>query len=345
MKNLNNREIASFCSQVAMFQQAGITPVEGMRLLLSDAKTSEAKKIYEKIISTCMSGEPFYTGLESAEVFPEYVLHMAKLGEESGNLDDVMNSLASYYEREDEIADSIRSAISYPSIMIAMMFLVIIVLITKVLPIFNQVFIQLGSEMSGFSASLLKLGNQINTYSVVFLLLLILCVGLYFYATKTASGKRIVRKVLYKIPFTKKLYDNIAAGRFASGIALTTASGMDTYRSLDLVAQLVENDTIKEKIGICKKSLLNGSSFPEAIGECGIFSNFYTRMIAVGSKTGSTDTVMNKIADTYQKETTKKLADLISVLEPTLVIILSLIVGLILLSVILPLMGVMSSIG
>jgi len=345
MKKLNNREIASFCAQVAMLQQAGIAPSEGMRLLLSDAKTEEAKKIYEKILETCSKGEPFYAGVESCQVFPEYVLHMIKLGEESGNLDDVMNNLASYYEREEEISDSIRSAISYPFIMIAMMFIVIIVLITKVLPIFNQVFIQLGSEMTGFSASLLHLGKQINAYSFVFLGLLILAVLLYFYATKTTSGKQYSRKVLYKLPVAKGLYDSIAAGRFASGMALTLASGMDTYRSLDLVAQLVENDAIREKIAFCKQALLQGSNLSEAIGEAGIFSNFHTRMIAVGFRTGSTDVVMNKIADNYNKEATSKLSSLISILEPTLVIILSLIVGLILLSVILPLMGIMSSIG
>ena len=180
---LNNREISFFCSQMAMLQQAGIAPVEGMRILLSDAKTADAKRIYQQILDVCSTGEPFSEGIKSCNVFPEYVLHMICLGEESGNLDEVMNALAEYYEREEDISDSLRSAISYPFIMIGMMIVVILVLITKVLPIFNQVFKQLGSEMTGISASLLQLGNQINRYSLVFLGFLVLLFCLYFYTT------------------------------------------------------------------------------------------------------------------------------------------------------------------
>ncbi len=344
-KMLNNREISSFCSQVAMLQQAGIAPAEGMSLLLSDVKTNDAKQIYQQIFDVCSKGETFYEGVKSCGLFPEYVLHMIRLGEESGNLDEVMASLARYYEREDEISDSIRSAISYPFIMIGMMFVVIIVLITKVLPIFNQVFIQLGSKMSGFSASLLALGNQINRYSIVFLGLLLLLFVFYLFSTKTPAGRRTTKKLFYRLPFLRNFYDSIASGRFASGMALTLSSGMDTYHSLDLVMQLVENQAMQEKVQKCKEFLLAGDNFSEAVNKAGIFSNFYSRMIAVGFRAGTIDTVMNQIADNYDRETTRKLASILSVLEPTLVIVLSLIVGLILLSVILPLMGIMSSIG
>lgn len=342
---LNNREISFFCSQMAMLQQAGIAPVEGMRILLSDAKTADAKRIYQQILDVCSTGEPFSEGIKSCNVFPEYVLHMICLGEESGNLDEVMNALAEYYEREEDISDSLRSAISYPFIMIGMMIVVILVLITKVLPIFNQVFQQLGSEMTGISASLLQLGNQINRYSLVFLGFLVLLFCLYFYTTKTLSGKKHLRNMGNHIPFIKSFYDSMASGRFAAGMAMTLSSGMDTFQSLDLVSHLVENKEMQEKIEACKTSILQGSNLSEAINDTGIFSNFYARMISVGFRTGSTDQVMKKIADNYDKETTRKLSGIISILEPTLVIVLSLIVGLILLSVILPLMGIMSSIG
>ena len=342
---LNNREISFFCSQMSMLQQAGIAPVEGMRILLSDAKTSDAKRIYQQILDVCSTGQPFSEGVKSCGVFPEYVLHMLRLGEESGNLDDVMSALAEYYEREEDISDSLHSAISYPFIMIGMMVVVILVLITKVLPIFNQVFKQLGSEMSGFSASLLHLGNQINQYSLIFLGFLILLLCFYFYTTKTVSGKKMLKQLGNHIPFIRSFYDSMASGRFASGMALTLSSGMDTFQSLALVSQLVENKGMQAKIESCKTALLKGSNLSEAIIEAGIFSNFYARMIAVGFRTGSTDQVMKKIADNYDKETTRKLSSIISILEPTLVIVLSLIVGLILLSVILPLMGIMSSIG
>lgn len=344
-KPLTNREIASFCSQTAMLFQAGITPTESMHILLNDAETKESKEIMQTILDVCKTGESFSTALAQTNVFPGYVVNMIALGEESGILDNVLNSLATYYEREDSIAESIRSAVSYPFIMIGIMFLVIFVLLGKVMPIFNQVFIQLGSEMTGISSSLLNLGNTINRYSLIILVVLGLLVVGYLLATKTTRGKRITRKFLSVFPLTKGFYDKIAAGRFANGMALTICSGMDTYASLDLVSELTEHKELQKKIAHCKAEIHAGANLSEALTTAGIFSNLYARMVSVGFRTGSIDTVMQKIADSYDRETERKIRTIISVVEPTLVIILSVLVGLILLSVIFPLTGIMSSIG
>ena len=342
---LTNQEIASFCSQTAMLFQAGITPVESMQIMLSDSKSTEGKAVIEAILKTCRKGESFANALRDSNVFPDYVLHMITIGEESGNLDDVMQSLADYYEREESISDSIRSAVSYPFIMIGIMLLVIFVLLGKVMPIFNQVFIQLGSEMSGISASLLQIGNSLNRYSLLILIVLAVLVLVYLLSVKTKRGRSISRKFLSVFPPTKSFYEKLAAGRFASGMALTISSGMDTYTSLDMVSALTEHTVMQKKIAECKEAIKLGANLSEALTGANIFSNLYARMVSVGFKTGSIDTVMNKIADHYDKETERKIRSIISILEPTLVIILSVIVGFILLSVIFPLMGIMSSIG
>jgi len=120
---------------------------------------------------------------------------------------------------------------------------------------------------------------------------------------------------------------------------------MDTFSSLDMVSEIVEHKGMQAKIAECKKAIRAGANFSEALSGSGIFTNLYARMISIGFRTGSIDVVMQKIADNYDRETEKKLHSIISVLEPTLVIFLSIIVGLILLSVIFPLMGIMSSIG
>ncbi len=344
-KKLTNQEIASFCGQTAMLFQAGITPLESMGILLNDSNTTEGREIIRKIADTCSKGESFSQSLKISEVFPDYVLHMITIGEESGNLDHVMQSLSDYYEREDSISDSIKSAVSYPFIMIGIMLLVIFVLLGKVMPIFNQVFIQLGSEMSGISATLLHMGNSLNQYSLIFVLILLVFVLLYLLSTKTKKGRMLTRNFLSIFPLTKSFYEKLAAGRFASGMALTIGSGMDTFSSLDMVSQLTEHKGMQDKIESCKKSIKDGANFSEALSESGIFSNLYSRMVAVGFRTGSIDIVLQKIADNYDKETERKIRSIISILEPTLVIILSIIVGLILLSVIFPLMGIMSSIG
>lgn len=344
-RQLSNAEIASFCSQIAMLFQAGITPLEGINIMLSDVKDSSARELLTQIRDICRLGEPFSKALADTKMFPDYVLSTIALGEESGNLDNCMVSLSAYYEKEESIAESIKSAISYPFIMVVMMLAVIFVLISKVMPIFNQVFIELGSEMTGFAASLLQLGDTLNRYSIVLLITICLLFVLYLFTTKTKIGKHCSASFFTVFPLTKGFYESVACERFASGMAITLSSGMDTFTSLDMVSDLVGNKLMQEKIAACKKAIREGSNFAEALVGSGIFNNLYSQMIAVGFRSGNIDTVLAKIANNYKKETDKRIQSIISILEPTLVIILSVIVGLILLSVILPLIGIMTSIG
>jgi type IV pilus assembly protein PilC len=347
MKNhtLSSEELASFCSQISILLHAGITPVEGIRILLSDTEDPDSKKLLQGIMDEISKGHNFSESLEIVGVFPPYLLSTIKLGEEAGSIDDVMSSLADYYERETEIADSIKSAITYPLIMIGMMFIIIIILITKVLPIFNQVFTQLGSEITGFAASLMQLGTTINNYSILFGGILVVLFLIYIFFSKTEVGRKSWHKFSANFFLTRKFNEEIAIGRFAGGMALAISTGLDTFSGLDLAKGLVENKNISAKIDICRKAIEKGDSLAEGLKEAGIFSNVNNRMIAVGVKTGETDVIMKKIADEYEKRSEKKMGDIVSVIEPTLVIVLSVIVGLILLSVILPLMGIMANLG
>ena len=344
-KKLNNYEIASFCRQMALLMKAGITPSDGIDILMEEQNDPAARKILSSISQVLSSGEKFHVALNMSGVFPDYVIHMVTIGEESGNIDVVMDSLADYYEREDSIQANIKNAVSYPLIMVFMMLIVILVLVIKVLPIFEQVFAQLGTNMSGFSQSLLNAGNILNKYSIVFVGILVLLALLFFYYSYTTGGKKAFGRLMDKFRPTKKLLEELESERFASGMVLTLSSGMDTYESLSLVKRLVETDAMKKKIETCSTLLLDGDSFPEALEKSKIFTSFYSQMVAVGFKSGSMDKAMKQIAERFEHETERKIFSLISVLEPTLVIIMSIIVGMILLSVILPLMGIMSTIG
>lgn len=342
---LSNSEIAAFCRQTAMIIHAGITPAEGMDILIQDTISKDGKELLQKIGNACKRGEHFHQAIASTGLFPDYVIKLVTLGEESGNLDDVLLSLAQYYEREDAIADSVKTAVTYPLIMIAMMFLVIIVLVVRVLPIFKQVFIQLGTEMSPLATSMLNIGNLLSKYSVIITVLLFVIVAACLITYKTSSGRRKITRFLTRFPLTRNFYEKIAAGRFASGMYMVVSSGMDTYQGLDLISEIVENDNMKQKIALCKQEMAQQANLPEALAKAEIFSNLHARMVAIGFRSGSIDTVMKQIAQNYEDETDKQIHRIISVIEPTLVIILSLVVGIILLSVLLPLMGIMSSIG
>lgn len=350
LKMMSNKELAMFCDQMAMILKAGQTPEAGVTLMLEDAASEEAKRILEPIAKMCDLGEPFQNACAASGVFPKYALDMIEIGNTSGKLDDVLESLANHYNREEEVAMSIKSAVTYPFLIICMMLIVILVLVIKVLPIFQQVFVQLGTEMTGFSKGLLNFGNTLSTYSIVFIAIVVLAALAFLYFTKTPSGKNAWLKFCSTFPLTKNFYDKVAAGRFASAMAIMKAAGLDTDKSLDLATQLVDNKSMEEKIDKCRKLMEGddntpGITFSESLAKSGIFSSMYSKMVSIGFKSGSVDKVFKKIADSYDTEIDSALSNTISILEPTLVIILSVVVCLILLSVIMPLMGIMSSIG
>lgn len=171
---------------------------------------------------------------------------MVDIGEQTGRLDEVMDSLSSHYRQEENIQKSIRSAVAYPLIMITMMIAVILVLITKVMPIFNQVFAQLGQEMTGFSKGLLGLGTAINRYSIVLIVLLVLIIALFLFFTKTQKGEVAFRRFSYPIPFFRNIYDKTASCRFAGVMSLALRSGLNPDYAAELAAGLIDNEAFQK---------------------------------------------------------------------------------------------------
>lgn len=343
-KPFSNIEISSFCEQIAMILKSGISSIEGITIMLEDAGTPEEKKILECILSNMQDTGTFYQALYDIGLFPDYMLNMIQIGEETGTLDEVMSALCIHYDREDTISKTIKSAVTYPLIMGGMMVAVIVVLLVKVMPIFNQVFVQLGTEMTGISRTLMNVGNAINKYSIIFIILLGILVFLLLSAIHTAKGRKLSRTMGYKFKFTRLLYEKMAACRFASGMALTLSSGLNPDRSMELVLALNDDKMFGKKIEQCKAFVTEGKNLSDALFSSGIFTGMYARMASIGGKTGSLDQVMDKIAGLYQEEIDTRINNGLAILEPTLVIALSLIVGVILLSVMLPLMGIMATI-
>lgn len=343
-KSFSSIELASFCGQIALILKSGISALEGLNIMLEDTFSPEEEPILNALIDSMQETGSLYQALDETKLFPSYMIHMVQIGEETGTLDEVMAALQTHYEREDAVSKSIRSAVTYPMIMTGMMVAVIIVLLVKVMPIFNQVFVQLGSEMTGFSRMLMNMGTAINRYSIVFIALLILAALLILYGTRTQSGRNMCRNLGYKFSFSRAVYEELASCRFASGMALTLSSGLNPERSMELVDSLNDDPHFQEKLNNCQSHINDGKDLTDALFASGIFTGMYARMASIGSKTGSMDQVMDTIASLYQDNIDNRMNNILATLEPTLVILLSLIVGVILLSVMLPLMGIMSSI-
>lgn len=341
---LPNLEIAAFCAQMALMLQSGISPAEGLSVMLEDARQPEERALLERLYTQVEQTGDFPGALEETGVFPAYAVQMARIGDESGTLDTVMNSLAGYYEREEALRRNIRSAVTYPMVMVAMMVAVILVLLVKVMPIFNRVFVQLGTEMTGLSRVLMNVGTGIGRYSPVLLALVAAAVGLAFWCGRWERGKRFARRLGGRFAFVRGIYERVAACRLAGGLALTLGSGLAPERCLELSAQLVEDPNCREKLAACQERVEQGEDLARTLHDTGVFTGVYARMAVVGGRTGRLDQVMAHVAQLYQEDIDEKLSTVLAVLEPAIVTGLSLIVGAILLSVMLPLLGIMSGI-
>ena len=162
---LTNEELFHFCEQFSILLHSGISCAEGLELMLDDSRTQRGKDFFQLLLTDFEQNGSFSQTLKNSGYFPESMISYIDIGEETGCLDEVLKSLSEHYDQEIEISENIRSAITYPLIMLAMMGTVIIILLVKVLPVFQQVFRQMGLEMNHFSNGLLNAGNVISRYS------------------------------------------------------------------------------------------------------------------------------------------------------------------------------------
>lgn len=344
-KPMNNRELSSLCEQMAMMLRAGISPAEGILILQESLEDPDGKAILAAVADSFETSGSLHSAFSDVSVFPRYFLDMVEIGERTGGLDEIFSSLASYYDRQEALMATIKSAVTYPCVMIGMMLAVILILIIKVLPIFGRVYEQLGSQMNGIGGALLSFGSWLSRYSLVFLILAAVLTGLVLYLFGTRRGKERLTVIGRRFPLARGIFRLTALCRFADGMAMVLKSGLDPDEGLVLSGQLTDSPELCRKIEECRKKTMEGTSLGTALRETGIFSGLYGRMVEVGILSGSLDQVMEQVADRCAEEANERISRAVSRLEPTLVAVMSILTGMILLSVMLPLMGIMTGIG
>lgn len=344
-KKLSNEELITFCSQMALILKSGISSLEGIYIMEEGDVSSEGQKILKEIQEELEIYGMLYPAMEKTGVFPEYTLHMVEIGEQTGRLDETMEALAAYYQREEETLEAVKSAVTYPIAMLGMMLVIIVVLFAKVMPVFEQVYLQLGQEMTGIARNILNIGNWMRQSAVVLAIIAIVILGLTVLVIFSDKVRKKVFAKIGNIGFMKKIAWKRARTRFASGMAMSLKSGLDMDESFALSAKLVDYAPLRKQVDQCQNLMKEGELFPKALKEAHIFGGMQERLMVIGYETGAMDEVMEQAADLYQKELQDQIQKMIAILEPTLVGILCVIVGIILLSVMLPLVGIMAGIG
>ncbi len=344
-KIYSDRELSAFCMQVSLLLKAAVPVYEGLSVMAEDAASEEEEKMLSRLSEDVELGDPFHVAMDQAGCFPPYVIRMAKLGQQTGTLDQMMESLSVYYEKEYLMMKNIRNAITYPVMMGMMLLVVLFVLFTRVMPIFQQVYAHLGVQMSPVSVAASKLGGIFS--GVALAVFAVLAILLTAAAVASGVGRSFswMEKLKQRFKRSNRTALAVAGRRFAAVLALTLKSGMELEKGMEQAWELVDNRCVEEKIKACSQKLEMGSGYGQAMKETGLFSGFHIQMIKVGIYSGHLDEVMETISQDYERQADESIEMMIARLEPTMVAILAVAVGMILLSVMLPLAGVLAGIG
>lgn len=339
------QELSAFCLQIGLLLEAAVPLDEGLAIMAEDAGCEDEKQLLLYMAEGAELGDPFFKVLEDAGTFPLYVVRMAKLGQQSGTLDQMMKSLSDYYEKEYRLLVNVKNALTYPIMMVVMLLVVLFVLFSKVMPVFDQVYEQLGAKMSPAARSAIRLGGLFSGAALIAAAVIALAVFGIWAASRFGHWISLVDKMVNYVKCHSRIALAIANRRFTSVLALTLKSGMEFEKGLELAGELVDNGKVAAQIEKCGQTLETGASYYQAMKDTGLFSGFYVQMIKVGSRSGRLDAVMEEISEDFEQAADQSMDNMLARFEPTIVAVLAVSVGLVLLSVMLPLVGVLAAIG
>jgi len=339
-------EVILFTRQLALVIDSDMSLHEGLTLIKEKSDHLSLKQVIQHLLEQLESGQTFGEALRLEEnVFSPFLIHMIDVGEKSGNLTGSLNQIATAYEQELEARNKIKSAVTYPIILSVLMLGVILLLILKVLPMFNNILASLGGEMPPLTKSILGVSLFIGKYLWVFIvLILILGVVTHFYR-QTKKGRFFFDRLRFTFPIIKNITASLSAVRFARNLASLLRSGISTTLALGMIQPLMNNLYVEERIKQAIELLKEGSSTDQVIESLDLFPWVLVKLFSVAEATGHMDQMLDKAADVMEEDANQRLANLTTVIEPILIIFLSLIIGVILISVILPIISIMNAIG
>lgn len=329
-----------------MMLQSGFALCEGVLLLQDDEPDPDGKAVLQSLLISLEKGVPLSGALQTSAFFPRYMVNMAQAGEETGRLAETLKALSEYYDKQDKLSAAIRNAVLYPAILLMIMAAVVVLLIVRVLPIFNDMFGRLGAQMSPFATKLMQFGIWFGGAGAA----ITAVTGVVFVAAILVFAMPKARKTVIKRFMNRwgstGIFAKIASARFTSVMSLALASGMEIGRAVEMAAVAGGGSrSLDKRNEHCLRLLHSGKTLSEAMREAGILSARDSRMLSLGSRSGMADAAMAEIASRDERRVQDSIDRMVGRVEPALVILTSAIVGVILLSVMLPLMSIMTSIG
>jgi len=341
------KELAIFTRQFSVMIDAGLPLVQCLEILASQQENKFFQKVLTNTRSQVEGGATLSAAMRtSPKVFDPLYVNMVEAGETGGILDTILQRLSTYIEKNVKLQRAVKSALVYPVGVLTVAGGVITLLLWKVVPIFATLFAGLGVDLPLPTKIVIGLSNFIGS---IFGLLILVALGAAIFGLKvwygTKQGRFVLDSLVLKLPVLGVLMRKIAVARFTRTLGTLISSGVPILEGLDITAKTAGNAVVERALQQVRRSLEEGKSLTEPLRDSEVFPGMVTQMIAVGEQTGAMDAMLQKIADFYEEEVDAAVKDLLTALEPIMIVFLGVVVGGVVISMYLPLFSLIGKLS
>ncbi|MBQ3012938.1 MAG: type II secretion system F family protein [Clostridia bacterium] len=339
-------ELTTFCRQFAIMLSTGITLLECIDILKTQPYSAYFKSVLQVISEDIKGGAMLSEALDKhKKIFPDFFCSMVHVGEASGKLDTVFVSLADYYEKDSAIKRKVKSALSYPSMLALMTVAIAILMLAFVVPTFRESLASLDVEITGLTKAVYDISDFFLVYGGLVIAAIIILGGVIFLLSRTAKGKRVIDVIKIKAPLIGRIQVNLITARFARAFSILLSSGMDLASALDAVTIILGNSYVKERFEEAATDVHNGVTLTDAFQKQKLFPPMLLQMLAVGEQTASLEEVLSRSCAFFDDQVDTSLTSLTSKIQPTMLVIMGLIVGVLFFAVYSPMLAIMSTLA
>ena len=337
--------LAVFTRQFSVMIDAGLPLVQCIEILANQQENKNFAKILLQVRQDVEAGSTLADAMwRHPKAFDNLYVNMVAAGEAGGILDTILQRLSTYIEKAVKLRSQVRAALIYPIAVITIAAIVVAVILLKVIPTFAALFTSLGAELPFPTRVVIAASNFLARYFVFFIIGIGAAVFFFRRYYRTYRGRRVIDGMMLKAPIIGMILRKIAVARFCRTLATLTSSGVPILESLDITARTAGNAIVEDAILATRKSVENGKTLIEPLKDSEVFPNMVVQMIGVGEQTGALDQMLNKIADFYEEETDIAVASLTSLLEPIMMVGIGGMVGVVLVSMYLPIFSLAGNI-
>jgi len=341
-KKVSLKDLSLYSRQLSVLIDAELPLIQSLNILSEQLKNKYFKQVIQDIRKDVEAGSSLNQAKRKfPKVFDNLYCNLVASGEQSGSLDVMLKRLAEYLEKIVKLRSQVKQAMVYPTSVLSFSLLVIIFMLWKVVPVFSTIFLELGADLPGLTAVILAFSGFVQNNIVFLFLGTLALIFLINYSKKTTPGRKIIDKLILKMPLFGGLLLKVGLSRITRTMSTLIAGGVPILESLKITSSTSGNAIIEDQVIQARTLVSEGSSLTDAFKGVGHFPFMFVQLMGVGEATGTLDEMLAKLADFYDSEVEASVATMLSVLEPLLLVFVGGMVGLIVISMYLPIFSLM----